>query len=216
VTHHLGWVLILVGLGAFLIGSIPFGLLIGRWFYSSDIRGAGSGNIGAANVLRTYGRAAGAAVLALDALKGAFPTLVELHIAGDGAAATAALFTVLGHCYSPWLHFRGGKGVATWFGALCALSGLAGLTFALVWLGVVAWRRVASLGSLVASVVSAVVLVLVYRHIVAIELAAALATIVIVVKHRANIARLKTGSEPKLRFGRARVAPATGSSGRSG
>ena len=216
-SHHLGWALIPVALGAFLVGSIPFGVLVGRLFYGSDIRGAGSGNIGAANALRTYGRGAGAAVLVLDALKGAVPTALELHIAGDGAAATAALFTVLGHCYSPWLKYRGGKGVATWLGALCALSGVAGLAFALVWLVAVARTRVSSLGSLAATVVSALVLAFVYQRILAIALAAVLVTIVIVLKHRANIARLRAGREPKLKFGAPRpAARATGPSGRGG
>jgi glycerol-3-phosphate acyltransferase PlsY len=217
VTHHLGPVLALVALGSFLVGSIPFGLIVGRAFYGSDIRGAGSGNIGAANALRTYGRGAGIAVLILDALKGALPTAIELHLAGDGAGATAALFTVLGHCYSPWLRYRGGKGVATWLGALCALSGLAGLTFAVVWLAVVARARVASLGSLVATIVSAVVLLLAYPRIGAIALAVVLVTIVIVLKHRPNIARLRMGREPRIRFGaRSATASATGPSGRGG
>lgn len=216
-SHHLGWVLGLVALGSFLIGSIPFGVIVGRLFYKSDIRSAGSGNIGAANALRTYGRGAGAAVLVLDALKGAFPTAIELHLAGDGAAATAALFSVLGHCYSPWLRYRGGKGVATWLGALCALSGLAGLTFAFVWVAVVARSRFSSLGSLAATVISAIVLVAVYPHIVAIALAAVLVTIVIVLKHRPNIARLRAGREPRVRFGApVRTANATGESRRSG
>ena len=216
-SHHLGWVLGLVALGSFIVGSIPFGVIVGRLFYKSDIRGAGSGNIGAANALRTYGRGAGAAVLVLDALKGAFPTAIELHLAGDGAAATAALFSVLGHCYSPWLRYRGGKGVATWLGALCALSGAAGLAFALVWIAVVARFRYSSLGSLAATILSAIVLAFVYPHVVAIVLAALLVTIVIVVKHRPNIARLRAGREPKVRFGTpTRTASATGESRRSG
>ncbi len=216
-THHLGWALVPVAIGAFLTGSIPFGLLVGRWFYDSDIRDAGSGNIGAANVLRSFGRTAGAAVLVLDALKGALPTVLELRLAGDGAAATAALFTVLGHCYSPWLNFRGGKGVATWLGALCVLSGLAGLVFAIVWGAIVARTRIASLGSLAATLASAAVLAFVYRRIVAIDVAAALVTALIFLKHRSNIARLRAGSEPKLTFGRGpRAAGATGPSGRGG
>jgi acyl-phosphate glycerol 3-phosphate acyltransferase len=146
VTHHLGPVLILVALGSFLVGSIPFGLIVGRAFYGSDIRGAFAAPMLPLPALRTYGRGAGIAVLVLDALKGALPTAIELHLAGDGAAATAALFTVLGHCYSPWLRYRGGKGVATWLGALCALSGLAGLTFAVVWLAVVAAARASARG----------------------------------------------------------------------
>lgn len=209
--------LVPVALGAFLIGSIPFGVLIGRWFYGSDIRGAGSGNIGAANALRTYGRGAGAAVLALDALKGALPTALGLHWAGDGTAATAVLFTVLGHCYSPWLKFHGGKGVATWFGALCALSGVAGLAFAAVWLALVARTRISSLGSLAATVASAFVLVLAYRDVFAIALAACLVTLVIVAKHRVNIARLVARKESKLTFGeRSRTAGMTGPFGRGG
>ncbi len=208
--HHIGWALVPVAIGAFLVGSIPFGVLVGRWFYDSDIRNAGSGNIGAANAFRSYGRTAGFAVLVLDALKGALPTVIELQVGGDGAAAVAALFAMLGHCYSPWLNARGGKGVATWFGALFVLSAIAGVTFALVWVAVVAVRRFASLGSLAATVVSAAVLIYLYHHIVAIDLAAAVATIVIVVKHRFNIGRLRAGTEPHLRFRRSRAAAATG------
>ncbi len=213
-THHLGWALLPVALGSFLVGSIPFGLLVGRFFYGSDIRGAGSGNIGAANALRTYGRGAGVAVLLLDALKGAVPTALELHAAGDGAAAVAALFTVLGHCYSPWLRFQGGKGVATWLGALAALSALGGATFALVWCAVALRWRFASLGSLAATLASALVLAVVYRHVAAVALAAVLIAVVIVAKHRGNIERLRRGREPKLSFGRSRARPATGPSGR--
>ncbi len=215
-SHHLGWLLGLFALGAFLVGSIPFGLIVGRLFFNSDIRRAGSGNIGAANAFRSYGRSAGATVLVLDAVKGALPTALALQLAGDGAAATVALFTVLGHCFSPWLRFRGGKGVATWLGAACALSGFAGLAFAVAWIAVAARFRVASLGSLVATVVSAVTLVLVYRHISAIALCALLATIVIVLKHRGNIERLRAGREPRLRFGTARPVRATGPSPRGG
>ncbi|MGH7728806.1 MAG: glycerol-3-phosphate 1-O-acyltransferase PlsY, partial [Vulcanimicrobiaceae bacterium] len=135
----------------FVLGSIPFGVIASRLFYGRDLRSAGSGNIGAANALRTHGLAFGVLVLVLDALKGAAAVLLaRALLGGEPAAAVAAAAAVLGHCYTPWLRFRGGKGVATLLGALAALTPLAGLVFALVWLLAVLPSRFSSLGSLLA------------------------------------------------------------------
>ncbi|MDQ2991987.1 MAG: glycerol-3-phosphate acyltransferase, partial [Candidatus Eremiobacteraeota bacterium] len=106
-------------IAAFLIGSIPFGYLIGRFFYRTDIRAQGSGNIGAMNAMRSLGKRGAVAVLVLDALKGFIPVvLMERFVPSDLAIALAASLAVVGHCYSPWLGFKGGKGVATSVGAL--------------------------------------------------------------------------------------------------
>jgi glycerol-3-phosphate acyltransferase PlsY len=196
---------------AFLAGSIPFGLIVGRVFFDTDIRASGSGNIGAANALRTYGRSGGAAVLVLDALKGFLPVYGVLALTPPGPhqpalAAGAAFLAVLGHCFSPWLGFKGGKGVATWLGALLALSWPLGLAFALVWLAVVVPTRYSSLGSLVATVLSAAGVGLVTGSGGA-ALCAAGAAATIVFQHRENIVRLSQGRERKLREDSVRAVP---------
>src|SRR5271165_96530 len=152
--------------GSFLIGSIPFGLLVGRIFFGSDIRRSGSGNIGAANALRSYGKAGGAAVLLLDALKGFVPAyMAQVFTAHQRPdfAALAGFAAVAGHCWSPWLRLRGGKGVATWLGAVVAIAWPVALGFVAVWLAVVLPTRYASLGSLTATALSALGLPLATR-----------------------------------------------------
>lgn len=194
-----------VAIGAFAIGSIPFGLIVGRrLFGGADIRTSGSGNIGAANALRSFGVRGGVLVLALDACKGLLPVLLEYAIGGAVAAATAMLFAVLGHCFSPWLRFRGGKGVATWLGGLVALSWPSAVAFAVVWLAIVVPTRLASLGSLAASAVAAAIVCATHRDQPAIVVCTALAFATIVVRHRENIGRLRTGNERRLEFGSAR------------
>ncbi|MBV8353779.1 MAG: glycerol-3-phosphate acyltransferase, partial [Candidatus Eremiobacteraeota bacterium] len=140
----------------FLLGSLPTGLLVARVFFATDIRAAGSGNIGAANALRTLGRGAGALVLVVDALKGFIPALVGLEFSSVTLAAAAAFAAIVGHCYSPWLRGRGGKGVATALGALFALCWPAALAFIAVWIPIVAASGYASLGSLTATALAAV------------------------------------------------------------
>jgi acyl phosphate:glycerol-3-phosphate acyltransferase len=196
---------------AFLAGSIPFGVLVGRVFFHSDIRATGSGNIGAANALRTYGRGGGAAVLALDALKGFAPVWAVFALTPPGGAqvtlaAATAFAAVLGHCFSPWLAFKGGKGVATWLGALFALSWPLGLGFMLVWLVAVLPTRYSSLGSLCATVLSAACVGFVTGSLQA-GLWSAAAALLIVYKHRENIVRLAQGRERKLREDSAGAGP---------
>lgn len=180
---------------AFLVGSIPFGVLVGRIFFNTDIRTSGSGNIGAANALRTYGKRAGVAVLVLDALKGFVPVWTATALFGDShwPAVGAAIAALVGHCYSPWLGGRGGKGVATHLGALLALSPLAGLAFAATWLAAALPTGYSSVGSLVGTLVSVVALTwllgpagLAYG---------AFAATVIGWRHRANLQRLRAGTE---------------------
>ncbi len=187
---------------AFLIGSIPFGYIVGRLFYHTDIRSAGSGNIGAMNALRTLGKGGAAAVLLLDALKGFVPTLWALWFLGGGGHVMAALVatgTVLGHCFSPWLQFRGGKGVATSFGAVFALSWPAGLIAVAGWLAGAAITRYSSVGSMLGSVLAPFALWTFTRSLP--ETAyGVFATLLILLRHRENIARLRAGEEGPIRL----------------
>lgn len=207
---------------AFLFGSIPWGLIVSRVFFKRDIRASGSGNIGAANALRTLGRTAGIAVLLLDALKGVAAVfvcgaLLSGAVAGYASAQHVAvvddslrlapvhaLLAVLGHCYTPWLRFQGGKGVATYLGAIFSLAWPSGIAFALTWLAVVLPTRFASAGSMLATAVAGVVLVLVAQSVYGLSIwfFAIGSLLVIVWKHRENIARLRAGTESKLTSGR--------------
>jgi glycerol-3-phosphate acyltransferase PlsY len=181
---------------AFVVGSVPFGVLISRAFYGTDIRQAGSGNIGAANALRTLGRRGAVIVLALDALKGFAPALAAGALGGPLAASAAALAAVVGHCWSPFLGFKGGKGVATAFGALFALWWPAGLAFGVVWIAAVVATGYASVGSMLASIAMAPVL---WFGLGPIGLAyGILSTILIVIRHRENFDRLRRGTENRL------------------
>jgi glycerol-3-phosphate acyltransferase PlsY len=178
--------LVMLGFGA---GSIPFGAIVARWIAGVDIQAHGSGNIGATNVARVLGLVPGLIVLALDAAKGALPTALALGCSGDvqTALATGAA-AILGHCFSPFLGFRGGKGVATTFGVFLVLTpGLAALAM-LVFLGVVAATRVPALGSLTAVATLAAILTARQDHA-----KAALAvgtTLLLLYTHRTNLAKL--------------------------
>jgi acyl phosphate:glycerol-3-phosphate acyltransferase len=181
---------------AFVVGSVPFGVLISRAFYGTDIRQAGSGNIGAANALRTLGRRGAIVVLALDALKGFAPALAAGALGGPLAASAAALAAIVGHCWSPFLGFKGGKGVATAFGALFALWWPAGLAFVVVWIAAVVATGYASVGSMLGSIAMAPVL---WFGLGPIGLAyGILSAILIVTRHRENIDRLRRGTENRL------------------
>jgi glycerol-3-phosphate acyltransferase PlsY len=191
--------------GAFAIGSLPFGVIVGRVFYRTDIRASGSGNIGAANALRTFGRAGGAAVLLLDALKGFVPTAFGLHV-GVGLGIACATAATLGHCFSPWLRFRGGKGVATMLGAFIAFSWLAAILSFVVWLAVVLVTRYSSVGSMAGCASAPLTLWLTTRNAdetVFVTLMAAF----IVWRHRENIARLRAGSEHTIGMQRSPSGP---------
>lgn len=186
---------------AFLVGSIPFGYLIGRGFYRTDIRAEGSGNIGAMNALRTLGKAGGAAVLLLDALKGFVPVLVAatyLHGSQIGVAIVAAA-AVLGHCFSPWLGWRGGKGVATSFGAIFAMSWPAGLIAVGGWIAGALLTQYSSVGSMFGSACAAAAMWF-FTGSVAQTCYAALAALFVAYTHRENIARLRAGTENPIRL----------------
>ena len=181
---------------AFFVGAIPFGVLVSRAFYKTDIRDSGSGNIGAANALRTLGKRGAIAVLALDALKGYVPTLAAFALGGPVAGTLAAAASVVGHCWSPFLGGKGGKGVATYFGALFALWWPAGLAFMLVWIAVVIACGFASVASMLASVAMAFVLWYgLGREGLVCGIVLAL---FVICRHRENLERLRQGTENRL------------------
>jgi glycerol-3-phosphate acyltransferase PlsY len=179
----------------YLLGSIPFGLLITRAAGLGDVRKIGSGNIGATNVLRTGNKGLAAATLLLDALKGTAAVLIA-GLMGPGFGLIAGLGAFLGHIFPVWLGFRGGKGVATYLGVLAAVSWQAALVFAGAWLLVAVALRYSSLAALVASL--AVPVALWWMGMVDAAVLFAVMSVVVFVKHRANIARLTAGSEPRI------------------
>lgn len=184
---------------AFFVGSIPFGYVIGRLFYHTDIRSHGSGNIGAMNALRTLGKAGAAAVLLLDATKGFLPVFVVLHADRDRtAAALVAAATVLGHCFSPWLGWKGGKGVATSLGAIFALSWPAALVGVALWMLGAAATTYSSVGSMLAGSVAPVALWYFTRSAAATGYGV-FAAILIIYAHRENLVRLREGRENPIR-----------------
>jgi glycerol-3-phosphate acyltransferase PlsY len=189
----------------FLIGSIPTGYLIGRFFYGTDIREQGSGNIGAMNALRTLGKSGAVAVLLLDALKGFVPIFFVLHVlkldAPSWYVALIGSLAILGHCFSPWLGFKGGKGVATAFGAFFGLMWPVGLIAVAGWLAGAAVTRYSSAGSMLGVATAPFSLWFMARSpwMVAFGLFAAL---LVVFTHRENIARLRAGDENPIRFSR--------------
>jgi acyl phosphate:glycerol-3-phosphate acyltransferase len=188
--------LLLTAVLAYLLGSIPFGIVITRVLGLGDLRQIGSGNIGATNVLRTGNKGAALATLLLDAGKGGIAVLVARASVGPDAAQVAALFSFLGHLFPVWLGFKGGKGVATFLGTLLALAWPAGLAACATWAVTAAISRISSLSALVAAALSPVWLALLGYPGMS-SLAIALAALIFV-RHRANIARLRAGTEPKI------------------
>lgn len=181
---------------AYLLGSIPFGMVLARAMGLGDLRAIGSGNIGATNVLRTGSKKAALATLILDGAKGGVAVLLAGAALGPDAAQVAGLAAFLGHLYPVWLRFHGGKGVATFIGVTLALAWPVGLSICAIWLVVFAGTRISSLSALAAAGMSVFVAFLLGRFdMVALLL---LLTLLIFIKHRANIARLRAGLEPKF------------------
>ncbi|WP_137701684.1 glycerol-3-phosphate 1-O-acyltransferase PlsY [Marimonas lutisalis] len=180
----------------YLLGSIPFGMVLSRLMKLGDLRQIGSGNIGATNVLRTGNKAAAALTLLLDGGKGALAVIAGRMIVGEDAAQIAALFAFLGHCFPVWLNFKGGKGVATFLGIMLALAWPAGIACCLTWLATAVISRISSLSALVAAG-SSTAWLLILDHGTAFFLGVAL-TILVYLRHSANIARLRAGTEPKI------------------
>lgn len=192
------WPFILGFAISYLIGSIPFGLILTRFFGAGDLRTIGSGNIGATNVLRTGRKNLALATLILDALKGALPVWIGGSFFGPDMAIVAGLGAILGHCFPIWLKFNGGKGVATAAGVVLTLTPLAGFLALMVFLIFVALTRYVSLSSLLAAV-GAAPLAYVLGHVQAAELYL-LVAVIIIIKHHENLRRLFTGKEAKLSF----------------
>lgn len=208
---------LLIGALAYLLGSIPTGWILMRTFRHQDIRTQGSGNIGATNVVRTGGKGLGAAVFLLDAAKGFVAVMAAFLIASrlhqsqamaQNLAATAALCAILGHVYTVWLRFKGGKGVATGFGVFLAISSVSALVGLVVFILVFALSRYVSLGSILGALAFAVTVVL-RGHATFTPFLFAVSILIpalIIAKHHANIRRLLSGTE--YRFGRSGTAAA--------
>jgi glycerol-3-phosphate acyltransferase PlsY len=181
----------------YLCGSVPFGLLLTRLTGAGDLRAIGSGNIGATNVLRTGRKDLAAATLILDALKGTVAVALAYWAFGEGAALAAAVGAFLGHLFPIWIHFRGGKGVATFLGCLIGVAWQAALVFALAWLAVAAATRFSSAAALTASVLAPLALYFWLGRPEA-ALVFAVLTALLWLKHRANLDRLLQGTETRI------------------
>lgn len=180
----------------YLAGSIPFGLLLAKAFGQGDIRNIGSGNIGATNVLRTGRKDIAAITLLLDAAKAGLTGWLIQNWLGVPFGYVAAAAALVGHCYPVWLKFKGGKGVATFFGGLFALVWPIGIVAALVWLATAVITKYSSLGALIACVVSTLVAIIFMPQAAGVMVGTMAA--VILWRHRENIARLKNGEESKI------------------
>lgn len=189
-------VLALWGIIGYLLGSIPFGLILTKAMGLGNLREIGSGNIGATNVLRTGNKGAAAATLLLDGAKGAVAVLLARALAGEDAAQIAALAAFLSHCFPAWLGFKGGKGVATFLGLMLSLAWPVGLLACAVWVATAAISRISSLSALVAAAWAPLMCLLVGQgQIFALTL---LLAFLIVWRHRQNLGRLKDGTEPRI------------------
>ncbi|WP_342711593.1 glycerol-3-phosphate 1-O-acyltransferase PlsY [Bradyrhizobium sp. B124] len=180
----------------YLLGSIPFGMILTRLAGTQDLRTIGSGNIGATNVLRTGHKGLAAATLIGDMLKGTVAVIIAGSIDGPNAAMLAALGAFLGHLFPVWLRFRGGKGVATYIGVLLGLFWPAALIFAVIWIGTATTTRYSSLSALIAAFVTPLFLWW-FGHNALASLFAVL-TLLLFYTHRENIKRLQAGTEGKI------------------
>jgi glycerol-3-phosphate acyltransferase PlsY len=180
----------------YLLGSIPFGLVLTKIAGTQDLRSIGSGNIGATNVLRTGRKGLAAATLLLDALKGTAAVVIAGYLGGPNAAMLAGLGAFLGHLFPVWLKFKGGKGVAVYIGILLGLFWPGALFFCLLWLATAVTSRYSSLSALVAAFVTPLFLWW-FGHLALASLAAVL-TLLLFYMHRENIKRLQSGTESRI------------------
>ena len=199
-----------IPVAAYLLGSIPFGLILAKLFGVGDVRKAGSGNVGATNVARVAGPLAGILTLVLDAAKGAAAVWLAARFANESAAwmTFAGLAALAGHCFPVWLRFRGGKGVATAAGMFLVLCPPALLGSVLVFILVVVFSRYVSLGSIAAAAAMPLLIYLLWapRHAppLIVTFGAFAAAMLVVYKHDANIQRLVEGREARFSFGKSR------------
>jgi len=191
---------VLAAVGGYLCGSIPFGLLLTKWAGLGDVRKIGSGNIGATNVLRTGNKKIAALTLVLDAIKATVPVLIFREMNGDAAGLVAGFGALAGHLFPVWLKFKGGKGVATAIGLLFGIAWLLGLAFLAVWLIMAFLFRTSSISALTASALTPLWAYLLGRTDLVVPLI--LLAAIVWLTHRANIARLIAGNEPKIDLGR--------------
>jgi glycerol-3-phosphate acyltransferase PlsY len=183
--------------GGYLLGSIPFGLVVTRLGGAGDIRQVGSGNIGATNVLRTGRKDLALLTLLGDGGKGIVAVLLARHFFGETAAALAGGAAFLGHLFPVWLGFKGGKGVATFFGVMLTAAWPVGVMAAITWLAVAALMRLSSLAALTAVALAPLFALATDQALPMVVLAAFMAVLVFI-RHKDNIARLRTGTEPKI------------------
>ncbi|WP_050929276.1 glycerol-3-phosphate 1-O-acyltransferase PlsY [Aestuariivita boseongensis] len=188
--------LILWAVIGYLLGSVPFGVVLSRLMGLGNLREIGSGNIGATNVLRTGNKTAAALTLLLDGAKGAVAVLLARAFAADDAVQLAALAAFIGHCYPVWLGFKGGKGVATFLGIWLAYAWPVGLACCATWLAVAVLRRISSLAAILAASFSTIY-AFAFGEGQAL-LVGAILTLLVFWRHRANISRLKAGTEPRI------------------
>ena len=189
-------ILILWAIVGYGMGSVPFGIVLSRLMGLGDLRAMGSGNIGATNVLRTGSKTAAALTLVLDGGKGTAVVLLARTISGEDAAQLAGLTVLFGHCFSMFLKFKGGKGAATFLGVMLGLYFPLGLACCASWLATAYLMRISSLSALVAAA-SSLAWALMFGQVQMIGLCAVLAGLVFE-RHRANITRLRAGTEPKI------------------
>ena len=191
-----GPILALIAVAAFLLGGVPFGLVMARVFGLPDPRGIGSGNIGATNILRTGSKPAAFLTLILDSSKGLIAVVAARLIAGEDAAQIAGLSAFLGHIFPVWLKFKGGKGVATFLGTLIGLAWPLGLVACAIWLVTFLISRISSLSALVAATCAPMAAVFLgHPQVSAVTFVMAL---IVFIAHRANLKRLRKGTEPKF------------------
>ncbi|PTW50059.1 glycerol-3-phosphate 1-O-acyltransferase PlsY [Rhodovulum kholense] len=188
--------LALFGVGGYLLGAVPFGLVMARLFGLGDLRKIGSGNIGATNVLRTGNKLAAFLTLVLDAGKGGIAVLIARALAGEDAAQIAGGAAFLGHLFPVYLGFKGGKGVATFLGTLLALAWPVGIAACATWAAVAAALRYSSLSALAAAALAPIWAIVLNRAEVA--LLTAVLAVLIFIRHHANIRRLLAGTEPRI------------------
>ena len=189
---------LLTGVIAYLVGSIPSGLILGKLFWHTDLRNYGSHNIGATNAWRTLGKVPGIIVFLADSLKGQAGVLLGLSLVGTPLAAViGGLLAIIGHSFSIFLRFRGGKGVATSLGVLTMLMGNVTLIVFVLWFTIVYMTRYVSLGSVVAGVITPILAAL-FAYPMEYIVFTVIAALLVIVRHRENIKRLMNGTENKI------------------